>query len=417
MKRFSKPVYFTCGDTTLFLGTGRKEFNPKKPRPGLEAYIAEAGKAALKELGDPTLVDDGVIGNFMASRFNHQGHLGAMLSLVDPSLVYKPSLRVEGACASGGLAVVHAVKSVLSGQSDVSLAIGVEVQNTVKAIYGADILAGAGHFAAERKGGHAYFFPAKFSDRAGAYKQRFGEAKTWEAMGRWYEQSIENARKHPKAQEHHNGTADLFATHQEMRPNPKSFCEHINVLDCSKVTDGAAAILVTSADGLAKAGKKKSSAVELVGLGHAVNDLTQPPADLTVLDTTRRAVEQALAMAGIGIQQVGLFEIHDCFTISAILACEAIGLAAHGKGAEYVASGKTRRDGVTPMNVSGGLVGFGHPTGASGVRMAVELQRQLCGSAGPSQLELKSDRPYGLFVSMGGNDRTVVSGVVRRAAD
>src|SRR5512144_872036 len=94
-------------------------------------------------------------------RFNHQGHLGALFALVHPSFAYKPSIRVEGACASGGLALVTAVKSVLSGQADVSLAIGVEVQNTVKAIYGADILAGAGHYAAERKNGHAYFFPSK----------------------------------------------------------------------------------------------------------------------------------------------------------------------------------------------------------------------------------------------------------------
>jgi acetyl-CoA C-acetyltransferase/acetyl-CoA acyltransferase len=416
MKKLAKPVYFLCGDTTLFLGTGRKEFNPKKPRPGLEQYVAETGKAVVKQLGDPALIDDGVVGNFMAARFNRQGHLGAMLGLVDPSFRYKPSLRVEGACASGGLALVTATKSVLSGLSDLSLAIGVEVQNTVKAIYGADILAGAGHYAAERKQGHAYYFPAKFSDRAGAYKQRFGEAKTWEAMGRWYEQAIQNARKHPKAQEHQNETAELFALHQEMKPNPKSFCDHINVLDCSKVTDGAAAILVASAEGLARAGKKKSEAVELVGLGHAVNDLTQAPEDLTVLDTTRRAAEQALAMAGIGVDQVGLFEVHDCFTISAILACEALGLAPHGKGAEYVAAGKTRRDGPTPMNVCGGLVGYGHPTGASGVRMAVELWRQLCGTAGPAQTQLPQEKPYGLFVSMGGNDRTVVSCVVRRAA-
>jgi acetyl-CoA C-acetyltransferase/acetyl-CoA acyltransferase len=105
----------------------------------------------------------------MAARFNHQGHLGAMFALVHPSFEYKPSTRVEGACCSGGLSLTTAIKSVLSEQSDVVLSLGVEVQNTVKAIYGADILAGAGHYAGERKNGHAYFFPAKFSDRAGAY--------------------------------------------------------------------------------------------------------------------------------------------------------------------------------------------------------------------------------------------------------
>jgi acetyl-CoA C-acetyltransferase len=415
MKNLCKPVYFVCGDYTLSMGSGRKEFDPRKPRPGLEDYIREAGQGAVSQAADPAVVDEGVIGNFMAERFNRQGHLGAFLALVHPSYVYKPSLRVEGACASGGLALVTAVKSVLSGQADVVLTIGVEVQNTVKAIYGADILGGAGHYAGERKNGHAFFFPAKFSDRAGAYKERFGAEKTWAAMGRWYEQAVLNARRNPRAQEYQNAAPDLFALHQGMKPNPRAFCDHLNFLDCSKVSDGAAAVLVVSEEGLAKTGRAKTQAIQLVGLGHAVADLTAPPADLTVLHTTRRAVAQALEMAGATIHQVGVFEIHDCFTITGILTCEALGLAGHGEGADYVLGGHTRREGATPMNTSGGLVGYGHPTGASGVRMSVDLLRQLTGTAGDYQVPIPADRPYGLLVNMGGNDKTVVCCVFRRA--
>lgn len=416
MKSLRKPVYLVCGDYTVSFGTGRKEFHPKKARPGLEHYLAEAGKGAVSQASDPSIVDEGVVGNFMAARFNHQGHLGAMLALVDPSYAYKPSLRVEGACGSGGLSLVTAVKSVLADSADVVLAMGIEVQNTVKAIYGADILAGAGHYAGERKNGHAYFFPAKFSDRAGAYKQRFGEEKTWAAMGRWYEQAILNARLNPKAQEYHNAVPDPFAQHQAMKPNGKTFCDQINVLDCSKVSDGAAAVLVTSKEGLKKTGRGTSEAVELAGLGHAVADLTAAPPDLTALETTRRAVEQSLTMAGITVKDVGVFEVHDCFSITAILACEALGLAKRGEGAEYVLSGKTRRDGAAPINPSGGLIGYGHPTGASGVRMAVDLLKQLTGRAGDFQVKIPAERPYGLMVSMGGNDKTVVSCVFRRVS-
>ncbi|MCU0225011.1 MAG: 3-ketoacyl-CoA thiolase [Acidobacteria bacterium] len=416
MKSLRKPVYLVCGDYTMSFGTGRKEFNPKKSRPGLEHYIAEAGQAVVGQLPDPTVVDEGYVGNFMAARFNHQGHLGAMFALVHPSFEYKPSTRVEGACCSGGLSVASAVKSVLADASDVVLALGVEVQNTVKAIYGADILAGAGHYAGERKNGHAYFFPAKFSDRAGAYKERFGEKGTWEGMGRWYEQAIVNARTNEKAQEFQNADPDPFATHQAMKPNGKSFCDHINVLDCSKVSDGAAGILVASAVGLARAGKTPSEAVQLVGIGHAVADLTTAPQDLTKLTTSQRAVEQALAMAGLTIKDIGVFDIHDCFTITGILTVEALGLAPHGEGAAYVAAGKTRRDGPTPMNTTGGLVGWGHPTGASGVRQIVDVYKQLTGKAGSSQIQIPADRPYGLTISMGGNDRTVVACVLRRAA-
>ena len=416
MKKLPKPVYFTCADYTVSLGTGRKEFHPKKPRPGLEHYIAEAGKGAVGQAASPEIVDEGVVGNFMAARFNHQGHLCAMLSLVHPSYAYKPSMRVEGACASGGLALVTGIKSVLAEQSDVVLSIGVEVQNTVKAIYGADILAGAGHFASERKAGHAYFFPNAFSDRAGAYKQRFGAERTWEAMGRWYEQAILNARRNAKAQEHHNAADDPFAFHQNMKPNPKAFCADINFVDCSKVSDGAAAVLICSEQGLDKSGKSKKEAVQLVGVGHSVADLTKPPEEPTVLETTRRATAQAMEMAGITVDQIGVFEVHDCFTISGIMACEALGLAGHGEGKDYVCEGHTRRDGRTPMNTGGGLVGYGHPTGASGVRMSVDLVRQLTGQAEGYQVEIGADRPYGLLISMGGNDKTVVSCIFRRAA-
>jgi acetyl-CoA C-acetyltransferase/acetyl-CoA acyltransferase len=414
MKALRKPVYFTCGDYTVSMGTGRREFHPKKPRPGLEHYIAEAGKGALGQLKDAEIIDEGVVGNFMAARFNRQGHLGALLSLAHPSLRYKPTHRVEGACGSGGLALVSGIKSVLADQSDAVLAVGVEVQNTVKAIYGADILAGAGHYSGERKKGEAYFFPSKFSDRACAYKERFGAERTVEAMGRWYEQAVQNARHNPKAQEYENRAEDLFALHQSSTPNPKAFCRDINVFDCSKVSDGGAAVVITSEEGLQKAGKSPSEAVRLVGFGHAVDDLTQPPEDQTVLATTKRAVGDALAMAGIGIDKVGLFEVHDCFTITGVLACEALGLAGHGEGADYVASGKTRRDGPTPMNVGGGLIGYGHPTGASGVRMSVDLVRQLTGQAGDAQIEIPKDKPYGLMVSMGGNDKTVVCCVFER---
>jgi acetyl-CoA C-acetyltransferase/acetyl-CoA acyltransferase len=409
-----KPIYFACGEYTVSLGSGRKEFHPKKPRPGLEHYLTEAGQAVVGQLPDPEVVDEGVVGNFMAARFNRQGHLGAMLSLVHPSYEYRPSLRVEGACCSGGLSLVTATKSVLADSADVVLSLGIEVQNTVKAIYGADILAGAGHYAGERKLGHAYFFPSKFSDRAGAYKEKYGEERTWAAMGRWYEQAVLNARLNEKAQEHHNRTDDPFAMHQSMRPNPSAFCEHINFLDCSKVSDGAAGLLVCSEEGLQKIGQPRSEVVQLVGIGHAVANLTTPPRDQTALDTTRTAVERALAMANITVDQIGVFEVHDCFTISGILACEAFGLAGPGEGPDYVQSGATRREGATPMNTGGGLIGYGHPTGASGVRQAVDVFKQLTGKAGSFQVDIPASKPYGLMVSMGGNDRTVVCCILKK---
>ena len=413
MNKLRKKVYMAAGYNTISMGTGRKEFNPRTARPGLEHYIKEAGQATLSQLGGAEKVDEGVIGNFMSARFNKQAHLGAFLPMIDKGLQYKPSLSVEGACASGGLALVSGIKSVLAETADTVLCIGVEVQNTVKAIYGADILAGAGWFQ-NRKSGHAYFFPGQFSDRAGAYYEKFGREYTRKGLARWYQNAIENARLCPTAQEFHNTTADLLAAGMT-EPSPKIFTDHLNFNDCSKVSDGASAIGIFSEEGLEKCGIAKKDAVEVVGVGHAVDDITQNPSDLTILSTIREASRMAMEAAGITKEQLATIELHDCFTIAGILGIEALGFAAHGKGAEFVAEGHTSRNGKIPVNTTGGLIGWGHPTGATGVHMAVTIWEQLTGHAGANQVTIHPERPYGMSVNMGGDDRTVVAIVYKRA--
>ncbi|MGA2082208.1 MAG: beta-ketoacyl synthase N-terminal-like domain-containing protein [Holophaga sp.] len=411
MKAMPKPVYLAAGAYTVSLGPGRKEFSPRGERPGLEHYIREAGRAVLAQIADPAALDEGVVGNFMAARFNRQGHLGALLALVHPSLEYKPALRVEGACASGGLALATGIKSVLSGMADAVLVLGVEVQNTVKALYCADYLAGAGHYAGERKIGPAFFFPGKFSERAGAYAEKVGAERSRSAMAHWYRNAVENARLNPAAQEHHNTLPDLLA--QGLTPpNPRTFTAHLNLFDCSKVSDGAAALVVASREGLQRLGLARQDAVEVAGFGQVAADLTAPPPDLTELTTSKLAVALARKMAGIEIQDAGVFEVHDCFTISGLLSVEALGLAPPGGGADLVLGGATARAGAHPTNTGGGLVGYGHPTGASGVRMAVDLWRQLTGRAGDYQVAVGKE--HGMLVNMGGNDKTVVAVVVKR---
>ncbi len=108
------------------------------------------------------------------------------------------------------------------------------------------------------------------------------------------------------------------------------------------------------------------------------------------------------------IEQLATVELHDCFTVAGILAVEAIGFAAHGKGAAFVAAGNTARDGKIPMNTTGGLIGWGHPTGGTGVHMAVTIWEQLTGKAGLNQIVIDPARPYGMTINMGGDDKTVV---------
>ncbi len=407
-----RKIYMTAGYNTISLGTGRKEFNPKKPRPGIEHYIKEAGQTTLKKLGGAGNVDEGVIGNFMASRFVKQAHLGAFLPIIDDGLRYKPSLRVEGACASGGLALISGIRSVLSETADIVLAMGVEVQNTVKAIYGADILAGAGWYS-ERKEGHAYFFPGQFSNRAGAYFEKYGREKTRMALAVWFKNAIENARLCPTAQEYENKVEDLMGLAMT-EPNPKFFTDHLNVFDCSKVSDGASAIAICSEEGLAKAGIPKSEAVEVIGWAQIVDNITEKPKDLTKLSTIEVAAKRALDSAKITINDLATIEVHDCFTIAGVLCVEALGFAKQGEGPDFVINGNTARNGKIPINTTGGLIGWGHPTGATGVHQAVTIWEQLTGKAGAAQINVPKDKPYGMTINMGGDDKTVVAIVYKK---
>ncbi len=408
-----RKVYMIAGYNTLSMGTGRKEFNPKKERPGLEEYIREAGQGTLAKIGGAENVDECVIGNFMASRFNRQANLAAFFPYVDEGLRYKPAIRVEGACATGGLALMSGIKSVLAETAEVVLVIGVEVQNTVKAIYCADYLAGAGWFK-NRKNGHAYFFPGQFSDRAGSYFEKYGREKTRQALARWFRNAIENARLCPTAQEFHNTVHDLEGQ-AKMEPNGKSFVDHLNIFDCSKVSDGASAIAIVSQEGLKRCGIPVSQAIEVKGWGQVEEDITKPPADPTELSTTKQAVKNALAYAGITRDQIGTAEIHDCFSIAGLMCIEAIGFAEKGKGADFILEGNTSRTGRVPINTTGGLIGWGHPTGGTGVHQAVTILEQLTGMAGDAQVEITADQPYGLTVNMGGDDKSLVSIVYKKA--
>jgi acetyl-CoA C-acetyltransferase/acetyl-CoA acyltransferase len=153
-----------------------------------------------------------------------------------------------------------------------------------------------------------------------------------------------------------------------------------------------------------------------MGWGQVEADLTLPPDDPARLETTCRAVEKALRAAEIGVKDLATVECHDCFTMSGLLSVEAIGLAKPGEAPDYVMSGATARTGALPFNTCGGLIGWGHPVGGTGVRQAVSVWQQLTEKAGAWQVPVPAERPYALSVNMGGNDKTVIAVVYRRGA-
>lgn len=392
---FRKKIYAAAGYNTVYYGSGRKEFDPKN-MPTFETYLKETAKGTCSQLGTVKL-DEGIIGSFMSGRFINQANLPGFLPFMAPELLYKPCTGVEGACGTGGRAIAMAVRSALSDLSDAVFVVGFEMQNTLKAVYGADVLAGASYYHGERKKGEAFFFPALFGARAGAYMEKYGEQKTREGMAKWVEIAFENARLNPKAQEFHNRTPGVFEKAMA-KANPETFIPFLNPLLCSKVTDGASSLVIVSEEGRKKCGIER--VVEIVGLGEAEGDITLPPDDLTELTTTKRAVQKALQMAGIDLKEINVLEIHDCFAITALLSLEAIGFAKKGEGAQFILDGRTKTE--IPTNLSGGLHGFGHPTGATGVRQMVDLIHQC------------TDKPYGMMVSMGGNDKTVTCIIVKK---
>ena len=328
-------------------------------------------------------------------------------------------LRVEGACASGGLAFACAMESVQAGTSDVALVAGVEVQTTVSSRVGGDYLARASHYRRQR-GLDDFTFPALFAQRIKACQEGLG--LTLDDLGLLSAKAYANANKNPKA--HMTAVEmDLSVASSPNHPENPCFLENeelapfLRLSDCSQVSDGGAALILVSEEGLHKLGKKPEDAVEVIGLGVATGNLYENSDPLSLL-TTAVAAENAYAQAGVAPAQIGVAEVHDCFTVTEPLMCDALRLGdSKGKngqdarGLDLVRSGSLEIDGRIPCNTGGGLVGFGHPVGATGVKQILEVYRQMKGLCG--EYQVPNIPALGVTANMGGDDKTAVVSVFR----
>lgn len=411
-------VFLVGGDLTTFIGKHHPDFIWKKhpdfgekENPTLEDYISKAINGALEETGvDASQIERGFLGNFAGELFSSQGHLGAMAVRAHPDLHGTPFTRVEGACASGALAVVGAVDSIAAGY-DVVMAMGAEVQTTVSAREGAGYLARAAHWASERDLDE-FTFPAMFARRAKHYKEKY--EVTDEDIAHVVVKAYENANRNPYAHMR-EVEVDLEHASKAGKRNPNflknpELKDHLKVTDCSQVSDGAAAIILASEEGLERLGIDPSDCVEIVSYGQSTSPLGMVE-DYTELGTVKRAVEEAYGDADVDADDVDVCEVHDCFAVTELLFYEALGFAEPGEGARLARSGATRIDGEIPVNTGGGLLAFGHPVGATGVKQALEIYRQMKGLCGDYQVPEKPD--VGLTANMGGDDRTAVCMVLR----
>lgn len=414
----SRKVYVAAGANTTFLGKGHPDFiwkkHPdfgKRENPTLRELLSQAVHATASQVNaDLGVVDRGYIGNFVGELFVNQGHLGAVLAGVDPALEGKPTMRVEGACASGGLAMLCGVDAIRAG-ADVVLVAGVEVQTTQSARVGGDYLARAADYERQRPLDD-FTFPALFARRTREYRARYGVSE--EDIGLAAVKAYHNANRNPLAHmKARTMTLAEAGAASEFNPNFLSNAElapYLKVSDCSQVSDGASAMLLASEEGLARLGLTLAEVVEILGTGHSTASIFVD-GDPTGLDNTRRAAARAYAAAGVGPQDIQIAEVHDCFTVTELMMTEALGWAEAGQGARLLREGATAIEGRLPVNTGGGLVGFGHPVGATGVKQVVELVRQMKGQCGAYQVP--GTPRLGLAANMGGDDKTSVVTILR----
>ena len=385
----NEPVYI--------LGAGRTDFkrNLKKEGKALRDVIVEAGQKAIAEAKiDPAEIQAAAVGNFNAGQFTKQLHLGAFIPEIDEKLHGIPTVHTEAACASGALSVLLGAQWIMGGFHDAVLVVGAEQQKTMSSRDGSDVLGAAADFDVERPEYGDFMFPKLFGRIAQIYIDKYGASPDDLASVAY--KNYAHAALNPLAQMREaNLTYDCASQVSEKNP---SVAPPLRVSDCSQITDGAAAVVLVSGKYLDKHGIDKSKVPRLLGFGHTTDYLALEKKDAPTFSTARKAAEKAFGMANLKPRDMNGAEVHDCFSITEIVAYEILGLAEPGKGAELAKSGATalpqvrgehvsgKIDFEIPVNAGGGLIGDGHPVGATGVRQVVDAYQQLTNQAGAHQI-------------------------------
>lgn len=401
--------------TAFVLGGAQTDFARRWSREGLDLgdMMAEAAREAMAD-ARAERVDVVHVGNFNGELFRGQGHLGSLIGQVAPELAGVPASRHEAACASGGVALLAALADLSAGFHDVALVVGVEEMRNVPGDVAAQHL-GSAAWAGREGDGYRYLWPGMFGAIADEYDRRYGLA--YETLGAIARANLEAARRNERAQARGWRFGEQsFAEDDEANPVIEG---RIRRQDCGQVTDGAAALVLASPRAAeahaARTGVPLASLPRVSGWGHTTAPIALEPklaatrgVDELMFPHVAAACAAARRRAGLGdgIDGIDGVELHDCFSITELLLIEHVGLAAAGRGAEAIARGALAR-----VNPSGGLIGCGHPVGASGVRMVVDAARQVAGRAGAAQIE--GARRF-QTVNIGGSFGTVVSTVVER---
>jgi acetyl-CoA C-acetyltransferase len=405
----------TMQQPVWIIGGYQSDFARNLTKESLEIsdLVKETATGTLKAAGISTAQVEVIhVANAMGELYVSQGHLGSMVATVVPELSGVPATRHEAACASGGVAVMAAMADLDSGRYDIALVLGVEIERNVPGPVGAGYLASAAWVGHEGQG-QDYVWPFTFSQIAEEYERRYGLQD--EHLRRIAAQNFANAKTNPKAQTRSWATPpECFSDDDEANARVVG---RVRRYDCSQVTDGGAGIVLVSDQWLREnRGSVRGPVARIAGWGHRsaslhLQDKLDAGADAEyVFPHVRDAISDAFSRAGIeDVFQLDGIETHDCFTISQYLAIDHFGITKPGCSAEAVDSGITGRDGALPINPSGGLIGGGHPVGASGVRMMFDGYLQVTGQATGYQVE--GARRFATL-NFGGSTATVVCTVI-----
>jgi len=379
----------------------------RRDEDSLVDMLAYAGLRAMDDAGLGNRPVDAVyVGNMASGLFNHQVSVAS--ALVDRlNLMPAAADRIENGPASGGSAIKNGFLAVASGYYDIVLVVGGEKMREVIGPKSTDIVAAMTHPQAEYI--YGVTLPAMAGMFARLYMDKYGVTR--ENMADVAIKNQDNGLLNPYAHIQMKITKEGILTHPQAHINNPVVADPLHLYDCCPVSDGAAAVLLTTPE-IAK--KFKKPPINLAGVGQATDTHTlQEREDPTELKAVTIAADKAFKMAGIKPKDIDVAELHDAFTILEIAESEQVGFFKKGEGGTAVSAGETRIGGKLPINPSGGLKARGHPVGATGVAQVVELVWQLRGEAGERQVQGAEN---GFSLNFGGFGNNVLAFVLRREA-
>jgi acetyl-CoA C-acetyltransferase len=402
-------------------GEGFTELFKEITESGLEAVgLDYDALATLKEEDRIELF----VGNFAGELFKNQGHLGPFFSTVNPVFIGMPAGRYEAACASSSLAVSVASSRIKAGEIDLAIVVGAEIMRNVPPLEANEYLSTCADYISEGEGVR-FFYPRMFGYLTEEVMRRYGDVGEERLKSAFFEISLKN-RKNAKLNKNAQTRGDTLGVDELKaldRKYKSVFGGQTRFSDCSQISDGACILFIASPayaeKYLKKTGRKRSEIAAISGAGFRVAELKfadklkAAAQEKYMLPWARQSVLDAFSKARIGIDDIDLIELHDCFCVNEYVALSNFGITEPGKEYTAIENGATQLGGKIPVNPSGGLIGAGHPVGASGARMLLDTFRQVTDAAGDYQVK---GAKRGAIFNVGGSCTTTMSFVVENAA-